>query len=234
MRRKKRIVYGMLAGIGFLGLWMGISFADRQEAVNAGTDKGVYAGQLILQEDSADAWEQILVNRWNPIPEGYKVELTQLQGDQAVDSRVYPPLQQMFDDARAEGIYPMISSSYRTYEEQVRLMEEKIAEYQNVGYRSKEARTLAEEWVALPGTSEHQIGLAVDITTADPDRQDASTVWQWFAQNSYRYGFILRYPEDKTEITGVMHEQWHFRYVGKEAAKEIYEQNLCLEEYKKR
>lgn len=252
MRRKKWIVCGILTGIGLVGFLMGILSASREKNVNADTDEKVYAEQSVLQEEAvsantdesiyaeqsisqeepADAWELILVNRWNPIPEGYEVELTQLQGNQAVDSRIYPSLQQMFDDARAEGIYPMISSSYRTYEEQLGLMEEKIAEYQNAGYAPEEVKRLAEEWVALPGTSEHQIGLAVDITTADPDVQDVFTVWQWLTQNSHRYGFILRYPEDKTEITGVMHEQWHFRYVGEEAAKEIYEQNLCLEEYK--
>lgn len=178
-----------------------------------------------------EGWELILVNRWNPIPDNYDLTLTQLQNGQSVDERIYPKLQEMFDDARAAGILPAISSSYRTAETQQELMDEKIAEYQAQGYGDEEARNLAEQWVAIPGTSEHQIGIAVDITTADWAAQDASVVWEWLDQNSYRYGFILRYPEEKTEITGVMPEPWHYRYVGMETAKEIYDAGVCLEEY---
>lgn len=137
----------------------------------------------------------------------------------------------MFDNARAHGILPKITSSFRTAEDQQELMTEQIAEYRSQGYSDHEASALAEKWVAIPGTSEHQIGMAVDISTADSSLQDASIVWQWLNENSYKYGFILRYPEDKTEITEVMYEQWHYRYVGKEAAEEIYRQNICLEEY---
>ena len=159
------------------------------------------------------------------------MKLTQLQNDQAVDERIYPALQEMFDDARAEGILPTISSSYRTAEKQQELMDEKIAEYQASGYDYETAKQLAEEWVAIPGTSEHQMGLSVDITTADWNQQDASVVWDWMMRNSYKYGFIQRYPENKTDITGIINEPWHYRYVGREAAQEIYEQGICLEEY---
>lgn len=92
---------------------------------------------------------------------------------------------------------------------------------------------MAEQWVAIPGTSEHQIGLAVDISVEDGSGQAASDVWQWLRENSYKYGFILRYPEDKTDITGISYEPWHYRYVGKETAEEIYRQGVCLEEYLK-
>lgn len=188
-------------------------------------------GNKTANPAEADDWNLILVNRWNPIPEGYEVTLTDLVNGHAVDSRIYPDLQQMFDDARAQGILPMISSSFRTAEYQQQLLDEKIAEYQAQGYGDDEARNLAEQWVAIPGTSEHQIGLAVDITTADSVQQDASIVWDWLAQNSYKYGFILRYQEQWTEITGVIPEPWHFRYVGYEAASEIYERGITLEEY---
>lgn len=190
------------------------------------------AGIPVSSENtSEDDWKLILVNRWNPIPEEYELTLTGLVNDQSVDSRIYPELQQMFDDARAAGMMPQISSSYRTAKMQQELMDEKIAEYQAEGNSYEDAKALAEKWVAIPGTSEHQIGIAVDITTADWQQQDASVIWQWLEQNSYRYGFILRYTAEKTDITGVIAEPWHFRYVGKEAAKEIYEQGVCLEEY---
>lgn len=179
-------------------------------------------------------WKLILVNRWHKIPDGYQPELTRLSNGHAVDSRIYPKLQEMFDDARDEGILPEITSSFRTTEDQQRIMDEKISEYLIQGYSDSEAKELAGKWVAVPGTSEHQIGMAVDISTADAGRQDASIVWNWLNENSYRYGFILRYAEDKTEITGVMPEPWHYRYVGEEAAKEIYHQDICLEEYLER
>lgn len=189
------------------------------------------SGHSDSSAQTTEEWNLILVNRWHPIPSDYQVELTELNNQQAVDSRIYPDLQKMFDDARACGIMPAITSSYRTTEKQQELMDEKISDYQAEGYSSKEAKKLAEEWVAIPGTSEHEIGLAIDISTADSSAQDASVVWEWLLENSYKYGFIRRYPEDKTDITGVIHEPWHFRYVGKEAAEEIYEQNICLEEY---
>ena len=92
------------------------------------------------------------------------------------------------------------------------------------GY-TEEARELAQQWVAVPGTSEHQLGLAVDLGGATYD------VFFWLQEHSWEYGFIWRYPGDKTDLTGTAEEVWHYRYVGKEAAKEIYEQGVCLEEY---
>ena len=176
-------------------------------------------------------WELILVNRSNPIPKGYDVKLTQLRNNQSVDSRIYPSLQKMFDDMRAAGLTPVISSSYRTAEKQQSLLDEKIADYQKEGHSDKEAEKLAKAWVAVPGTSEHQLGMAVDITSTDRNSQNPSIIWEWLMKNSYKYGFILRYPENKEEITNTIYEPWHYRYVGKTAAKEIYERQICLEEY---
>lgn len=179
-----------------------------------------------------DDWRLILVNKTHPIPEDYgEIQFTKLREGHMVDSRIYPDLQQMFDDAREAGILPRITSSYRSAEQQQKVMDDKIAEYQGQGYTAEEARELAEKWVALPGTSEHQLGMAVDISTADWSKQDANEVWAWFDANCLNYGFIRRYPEDKTHITGVINEPWHFRYVGHEAAKEIWESGMCLEEF---
>lgn len=228
--------------ITFIGLGRGLqATSGENDSSNAGNTEEMEPevsiqgpeteSEISGQRPEEEDWKLILVNRWNPIPENYEITFTELQNDHRVDSRIYPELQAMFDDARAQGILPMISSSYRTTEMQQQLMDEKIAEYQGQGYGCEDARALAEQWVAIPGTSEHQIGIAVDITTADWQRQDASIVWDWLNNNCYKYGFILRYPEDKTEITGVMGEPWHYRYVGKEAAREIYEMGVCLEEY---
>ena len=92
------------------------------------------------------------------------------------------------------------------------------------------ARWYAEKWVAVPGTSEHQLGIAVDIN-ADGINSSGSEVYTWLAEHAHEYGFIQRYPEDKTEITGINYEPWHYRYVGEDVAKEMFEEDVCLEEY---
>lgn len=175
-------------------------------------------------------WNLILVNRDYYIPKDYTVELTELSNGEKVDSRIYPDLQEMFDDARAAGLQLYVRDGYRTAETQQRILDEKIEAYRNEGYSDSEADELAKEWVAVPGTSEHQLGLAVDIN-ADTSQSTSDEVYTWLANNSYKYGFINRYPTDKTEITGVIYEPWHYRYVGREAAQEIYSQGICLEEY---
>ena len=178
----------------------------------------------------SEEWNLIVVNRWNELPEDYSVELTELSNGQKVDSRIYPYLQEMFDAARAEGIYPIVREGYRTAEEQQEILDDKIQTYINQGYSQSRAEKTAKEWVALPGTSEHQLGIAVDIN-ADKSKCSNEDVYGWLAENAYKYGFVLRYPSGKQKITGTSYEPWHYRYVGEEAAKEIYERGICLEEY---
>lgn len=158
------------------------------------------------------------------------MDLTELSNGQKVDSRIYPSLQEMFDSARAEGLGLFVADGYRTKETQQQILDEKIEAYKSDGYSNEEAEKKAEEWVAVPGTSEHQLGLAVDIN-ADKTQSSSDEVYRWLAENAYKYGFIQRYPENKTDITGTIYEPWHYRYVGKDASYEIYAKGLCLEEY---
>lgn len=174
--------------------------------------------------------ESVVVNRWNKIPEDFSISLTELSDGQRVDSRIYPYLQEMFDEMRKDGIYPVVREGYRTKEEQEEIYDEKVQAYKNKGYSRKRAEKMAEEWVALPGTSEHQLGIAVDIN-ADKTRSTNEEVYLWLAQNAYKYGFILRYPQGKEKITGTAYEPWHYRYVGRKAAEEIFNKQICLEEY---
>lgn len=180
-------------------------------------------------------WNMILVNPWNKMDNNFTVELTQLANGHAIDKRAYPDLQNMMDDARAQGLSPIICSSYRTSEKQHTLFDKETKGYLVQGYTQEEAEKEAAKWVAVPGTSEHQTGLAVDIVAQSyqmlDERQADTPEQKWLMENSYKYGFILRYPTDKSEITGISYEPWHYRYVGKEAAKEIYERGICLEEY---
>lgn len=178
----------------------------------------------------SEEWNLIVVNRWNELPEDYEVELTELSNGQMVDSRIYPYLQEMFDAARTEDVYPVVREGYRTAEEQQEILDDKIQSYINQGYSQVKAERTAKEWVALPGTSEHQLGIAVDIN-ADKSKCSNEEVYAWLAENAYKYGFILRYPMGKQEITGTSYEPWHYRYVGIEAAYEINERGICLEEY---
>ena len=190
-----------------------------------------FLGNITHHMASEDhGWNLILVNRENYIPADYEVQLTELSNGKKVDSRIYPELQEMFNAARAQGYGLFVREGYRTQEEQQQLMDEKIEAYENEGKSKPEAKKLAEQWVAIPGTSEHQLGIAVDIN-ADTSKSSRDDVYNWLEENAHTYGFIKRYPSNKTDITGVINEPWHYRYVGKEAASEIYSQGICLEEY---
>lgn len=180
--------------------------------------------------DIPEDWRLILVNSNNAIPKDYKIELTQLSNGICVDTRIYPDLQNMFDDARKQGIYPVVSEGYRTHQQQQNIMDEKINAFIDEGYSEKDAKKLAEDWVALPGTSEHELGIALDIN-ADIDFCSDTEVYDWLANNAHNYGFILRYPSGKESITGIDYEPWHYRYVGKENASEIYSKQITLEEF---
>jgi zinc D-Ala-D-Ala carboxypeptidase len=191
--------------------------------------------QLIneLPDVDTSAWQLTLVNPWNSIMEDTEISLKQLKNGQSVDERCYPDLQEMMDDCRADGLNPYITSSYRSWDKQVKLFNNKLSRVTAQG--SNDPMTDAAKVVAIPGTSEHQLGLALDIVDKNHPALDSSqedtAVQKWLIENSWKYGFILRYPEGKSEITGIIYEPWHYRYVGKDAAKDIYEQGLCLEEY---
>lgn len=182
-----------------------------------------------------DKWNSILVNPWNPIPDDFTVELKNIENGHSVDARIAIYLEKMLADARAEGLSPMICSSYRTNEKQETLYTNKVKQYLSQGYSQEDAESEAGKWVAVPGTSEHQTGLAVDIVSSSyqilDQKQEETAEQKWLMENSYKYGFILRYPNDKREITGIYYEPWHYRYVGHKIAKEIHEKNICYEEY---
>ena len=200
------------------------------------TQEPVIPEEPAVPAEAEAEWNLRLVNAAHPLPEDFKApELTQLRNNQAIDKRAYPALQQMMDDARAAGLRPLICSSYRTGDTQTRLFQNKVNTLIKQGYSREEAEARAAEWVARPGTSEHEMGLAVDIVDKNyqilDERQAQTPVQQWLMAHCADYGFILRYPTGKSDLTGIGYEPWHYRYVGQEAAKEITEQGICLEEY---
>jgi D-alanyl-D-alanine carboxypeptidase len=235
--RKIHIILRLISVAAVIGLlWYCINGLNLKEVspepiLSVGTGSfNVSSADTSKNDTDETSWSLILVNRWNAIPEDYVVDITELSNGQTVDTRIYPALQKMFDAARADGVYPVVASGYRTAEKQQSLMDEKIAAFKAEGYSASQAKAEAETWVAIPGTSEHQLGIAVDIN-ADGVKSNGSEVYKWLKQNGYRFGFILRYPPDKIEITGVSNEPWHYRYVGIKAAAAMHNQTLCLEEY---
>ena len=194
---------------------------------------------VLAAESEKNKWYLKLVNAKNPmiqtdVPE-VETETLDSEGYQ-VDARIMKDLEAMFEAARADGRSPMICSAFRAWDTQVSLYQNKIGRVMNEeGLNEEDAAIKAATVVAKPGTSEHQIGLALDIVSSEYTNLDEGQMetedQKWLMENSWKYGFILRYPLDKSDITGVIFEPWHYRYVGKKAAKEITEQNLTLEEY---
>ena len=196
-------------------------------------------GPVLADETEKQQWYLRLVNKDHPMTEAdvpeVAIETVDANGYQ-VDVRIMQDLEAMFADARAAGRNPMICSAFREWDMQVSLYENKITRVmQEEGLSYEEAAVKAATVVAKPGTSEHQIGLALDIVSSEYQELDEAQMetedQKWLMENSWKYGFILRYPMDKSEITGIIFEPWHYRYVGKKAAKEITEQNITLEEY---
>ena len=182
-----------------------------------------------------DLWKLLLVNPWNKLPEQYTVKLKRLANGLQVDVRIYDDLNAMLTDCWDAGLKPLVCSAYRTHATQVRLHNNKIARLRGAGYSYAAAVKEAGRWVAVPGTSEHETGMALDIASYSyqllNERQENTAEQKWLMEHCWEYGFILRYPKDKTEITGIGYEPWHYRYVGREAAAEMHESGLCLEEY---
>lgn len=180
-------------------------------------------------------WELILINKNNKIPDYYGMNLINIENEHLVDERIAEALQNMLKDARKQKLSPLICSSYRTHQKQEELYTAKTNSYIWQGYGKAQAEDLASYWVAIPGTGEHQTGLAVDIVSKKyqilDEKQEQTKEQQWLIENSYRYGFILRYPTEKREITMINYEPWHYRYVGVKNATFMKEKGFCLEEY---
>ena len=183
----------------------------------------------------------VLVNKQSRIPSGYKVSNLVLARNK-VDVRFYNlylnrtalnNLKTMFDAASKKRLNFYVYSAYRTEYEQTWAFNNKVKSY--IPKYGKNAKTMAAKIVAPPNASEHQIGLAADIVSTEYRVRDAgfakSKSGKWLAANSWRYGFILRYPANKTKITQIIFEPWHFRYVGKKVASYMYKHKICFKEY---
>lgn len=185
--------------------------------------------------EQPEEWNLVLVNKWNALEDGYVPELTNVGSGHKVDSRIADALLDMIEGAKNAGYRIYILSSYRDMDKQVDLFNAEVKEWLYEGLEQEEAEAKAGTIVAYPGTSEHHLGLAVDLVSSEHVRldQDAEKTkgYQWLVAHCHEYGFILRYPNNTTDVTGIIYEPWHFRYVGEEAAAEIMEAGITLEEY---
>lgn len=171
----------------------------------------------------------ILVNSDNYFQENVNLNLVFFQKHQVADI-IYNDLVDMYNAALDDNITLKINNSYRSKKTQTKIFNDKMQSYINEGYSKEKAYSQTKLTVQVPGYSEHETGLAIDFSN-EGHYDENKKIWQWLKNNAYKYGFILRYPENKYEITKIDYEPWHYRYVGKKAAKEITSKNLTLEEY---
>lgn len=203
---------------------------EANEVSRGMTEQEGYGSKL-----SADDWQLVLVNKQHPVPDDYTFTLGTITGSMKCDVRIIDELMAMLEAAKADGIDLMICSPYRDYNRQTVLFNRKIDYYMDRGYSYMEAYKISSITVTVPGASEHQIGLALDIVSNTYTSLDTgfgkTDAGIWLREHGYEYGFILRYPLGKEYITGIQYEPWHYRYVGKEAATAIMKRRITLEEF---
>lgn len=171
----------------------------------------------------------VLVNGNNPLPEDWSYTPVMI-GEEQVDERIYDPLSAMIDAAAEEGITLWVASGYRSTQDQEAILSRAVENRQNQGMGEQEALENALRTIARPGYSEHHTGLAVDF--GDVSREfEFTDAYGWLSAHSAEYGFVQRYKTEKSHITGIDNESWHYRYVGKEQAEEMERLDMCLEEY---
>ncbi|HHZ12597.1 MAG TPA: M15 family metallopeptidase [Clostridiales bacterium] len=176
-------------------------------------------------------WRIMLVNADNPVPKGYNIKLATIEGAVLFDERAADDLKNLLKDCRRETNYQLrVRTGYRSRAIQDGIYRAKIRNHMDRGKSRAEAERLARNYIAVPGTSEHEIGLAVDFNTLEVDFEN-TPAYKWLEENAHKYGFILRYPKEKQSITKIKYEPWHFRYVGPVHARIMKSYNLCLEEY---
>lgn len=196
--------------------------------------------QLVPTPDvhSSD-WNLILVNQANRLTEDLNFDPYTASSGEIIDARVAEDFERMIVDGEAQGLRFIFESGYRSYEYQEQIYNNVYTNHLNNGHSEEEAKKLTEDFIALPGTSEHMTGLALDITEPSIHHLENGLIVEfedteegkWLHENAPMYGFVLRYPRQKEGVIDVNYESWHFRYVGKESALYMKEHNLALEEY---
>ncbi|WP_419038090.1 M15 family metallopeptidase [Enterocloster bolteae] len=227
--------------------WMVGQARELAQGQTGGQQKGMSGAQVFKERGEMDAdgglkilpqdmWCLILTNAEYPVPEDYEVELEAIPGtEQSVDKRIYEPLMAMIGDMKAQGLSPIVCSGYRTLDKQEKLFNRKVLSFVKAGHTKEESYNLARQTISIPGSGEHCLGLAVDFYTRRYHKLERAfedtPESKWLVEHAQDYGFVMRYGENKTDITGIQYEPWHYRYVGVEAAKYMKDNELSLEEF---
>ncbi len=194
----------------------------------------------VAQEPDFDAadWRLVLINKQHPISDDYEFKLGRLSIETSsiqLDDRILEDLLLMMQAAKKDGLNLVIRSPYRTSDRQESNFNDRIRSYMRQGLSYMEAYKVTSQVITVPGCSEHEVGLALDITSESylPLKQGFADTKEgkWLADHGHEYGFVLRYPKGKEYITSIEYEPWHFRYVGREAAAIMKKESLCLEEF---
>ena len=187
------------------------------------------------EEEVKLPWNMVLVNGEHPMEDGYVPQLKELEEGLSLDARIIDAAKDMLSDAKKAGLHIDICSAYRSVERQEQVFGESMKERVKDGMSYWDAFNETTLNVAIPGTSEHALGLALDLIsnqyTELDERQETTAEAKWLKENCHKYGFILRYQPEKTNITGIIYEPWHYRYVGVEDATKIMKLGITLEEY---
>lgn len=182
-----------------------------------------------------NAWALFLVNQSHPLPQDFKVETKAVSGTYVMDKRAADYMISMLADAKKAGVKLQVISTYRSVDYQRKLFDKDVATYEGKGMSHEEAVAQTALSVAVPGQSEHNAGLAADILSDEwsslNEGFEKTKAFQWLSDNAQEYGFILRYPKGKTDLTGITYEPWHYRFVGLYHAQKLKDSGLCLEEY---
>lgn len=204
---------------------------QEQQATNSISNNTATQVSTTVDNSVINEWNLKLVNKDNSVDRSYVPELEELDDGIMFDKRAISYLRNMINAMYKVGIKNVwVQSSYRSYEKQEELFNRKVASYKNQGKSQEEAERLAQTVVQRPEMSEHNLALAADFNTVT-NEFEKTKAFEWLQKNAWEYGFVLRYPKDKQDITGIVYESWHWRYVGKEHAKVMKEKGYCLEEY---
>jgi len=203
---------------------------DYNDVIVKVNTKTMYEYYTHTSETNMNLGYGILVNKYYSLPDKYapddivSMSSQYAYPDNSIRGEVYDAFKEMCKAANADGITLIVNSSYRDFESQKEIYED---------YKDKNGIEYADKYAARPNFSEHQTGLSLDIFSPGYGMKtfENSKAFEWLSSNSYKYGFILRYPKDKESITGYSYESWHYRYLGKELAKKVYDSSLTFDEY---
>lgn len=201
------------------------------QSPSSSKSNGDYISYTVSGAAEADQWYLQIASVAHPLPEGFVQPSTTVIDDigREIDSRIVGAYWDLVNAAKADGLNIFPISGFRPHSTQVSLFNARVEQARNDGYADPEAE--AARHVARPGTSEHELGLAVDFNSVDESYFRNTAEAKWLAAHCAEYGFVIRYPEDKESVTGIIYEPWHLRFVGVKHAKRMNELNMCLEEY---